>query len=141
MSALPSCSTAFEAQMKWPTGTLASPVRGGALETALLRPGCSSWSGPRPVGPSVGAPTITPDELARMQRRTQEVRSGVAGDARLYLGPAASLIHSPHDPTLVMDEASFQEIARRFEITTGGRANLAQWIDIASQPPERFAVR
>lgn len=88
-----------------------------------------------------GAPPITPDEQARMERRTQEVLSGVVGDALLYLGPQASLMNSPGDATLVMDEAYFREIGRRNEIMTGSPANLADWIAFGSRPVQPYAVR
>lgn len=138
--AQPGCSAAFEAQMKWPPGTLAAPVRGGALEGALLRPGCTWGSNMRFMRPS-GAPPITPEEQARMQRRTQEVLSGVVGDALLYLGPQASLMNSPGDATLVMDEAYFREISRRNQIMTGSPANLADWIELGSRPVQPYLVR
>jgi hypothetical protein len=138
--AQPACSAAFEAQMKWPAGTLVGPVRGTALEAELLRPGCSWGANLRFVHPA-DAPPITPEEQARMTRRTQEVRSGVVGDALLYLGPQASLMNSPGDATLVMDEAYFREISRRNQIMTGSPANLADWIDIGSHPPQPYLVR
>lgn len=137
--AQPACSAAFEAQMKWPPGTLAGLVRGNALEAALLPPGCAWGSNMRFMGPP-GAP-IPPEVQARIQGRTQEVLSGVVGDALLYLGPQASLMTSPADPTLVMDEAYFREISRRNAIMTGSPANLAAWIELGSHPPAPYGVR
>jgi len=138
--AQPACSAAFEAQMKWPPGSLAAPVRGTALEAALQRPGCSMGSNLRAAAPP-GTPATPADIQARMDRRTQEVLSGVAGDALLYLGPAASLMNSPADPTLVMDEAYFREISRRYQIMTGSPASLADWIELGSRPPGPRVVR
>jgi hypothetical protein len=50
-------------------------------------------------------------------------------------------MNSPGDATLVMDEAYFREIARRFQIMTGGRANFADWVDLASRPPTPYGAR
>ena len=138
--AQPACSAAFEAEMAWPPGTLASPVRGTSLEAALQRPGCSFGSNLRAVAPP-GAPPTQADQQLRMQRRTQEVLSGVAADALIYFGPQASLMNSPGDATLVMDEAYFREIARRFRIMTGAPASFAAWVDLASRPPAPYGAR
>jgi hypothetical protein len=128
-------TAAFESELKWPNGTLAAPVRGTSLEAALLR----FWRPHTP--PLMGTPALAPDELARLLDRVREIVSGVAGDALLYLGPAASLMTSPGDPALVMDEAYFREISRRYEIMTGQPADLAEWIRMASGPPRRYSLR
>jgi hypothetical protein len=85
-----------------------------------------------------GTPPIPDDVQAAMQRRTQEVLSGVVGDAILYLGPAAGLMASPSDATLVMDEAYFREIARRYHLMTGDQARFADWVERGSHPPAPY---
>jgi hypothetical protein len=131
------CSAAFEGEVKWPKGSLISPVRGTSLEGRLIRPGCT-FSRPMIVEPRPGAPAITPEWRAQNETRALEVFSGLAGDALLYLGPAASLMTSPADQTLIMDEAYFREISRRQEVMTGRPANFAEWVARAGRPPAPY---
>lgn len=94
------CSARFEdALYNWPLPALATPVRGTKLEAMLRAPGCHA----APVG------------------RTSEddIFSGVAGDALLYLGPASALRYAPLEPDIYLDANYRAEISRRYEIIMG----------------------
>jgi len=107
--AKPGCAAPLEAAMKWPKEVLVSPLKGTRLEQVLMPPGCAE--------PIRGVdPPLPPDENARLERRFYEISSGVAGDALLYLAPAAELMPSSADATLWMDLDYNKEIARRGEI-------------------------
>lgn len=109
------CSADFEAATRWPPGSLIAPVKGTAVETLLLRPGCTVSAPPRRAP---GAPPIPPEEFARIVAAFVRPGSGADADALLYLAPAAALTRSPDDPDLVNDPVYSAEIARRASITT-----------------------
>jgi hypothetical protein len=108
----PECSAALEAETKWSKRVLIAPIRGTSLEKVLLREGCM-----QPVRPI--DPPIPQEELTRLAKRFYEIEMGVAGDALLYLAPAAELMQTPTDPTIWMDSEYYQELRRRFEIRHG----------------------
>ena len=98
--------------MNWPKRALISPIRGTPLQYALMPPECMK----RVEGVN---PPIPAEELARLEKRYYEIESGVAGDALLYLAPAAELMRSPNDPTIWMDMDYYKEVRRRWEIMYG----------------------
>jgi hypothetical protein len=106
------CSTALEAEMQWPRRVLISPIRGTPLQDALMRPECMSKL--EGIDPPIPA-----DELARLERRFYEIDSGVAGDALLYIAPAADLKMTPEDPTIWMDLEYYEELSRRLQLRFG----------------------
>jgi hypothetical protein len=94
------CSVRFEdALHNWPLPALATPVRGTKLEAMLRASGCHA------------AP---PGRAAE-----DDIFSGVAGDALLYLGPASSLMYAPMQPDIYLDADYRAEISRRYEIIMG----------------------
>jgi hypothetical protein len=106
------CSAALEAEMKWSKRVLIAPIRGTPLEEVLMRSGC--------MQPVQGIdPPIPQEELSRLERRYYEIDTGVAGDALLYLAPAAELMQAPPDPTIWMDMEYYKELRRRYEIRHG----------------------
>lgn len=108
----PDCSTALEADMQWPRRVLISPIRDTPLQEALMRPECMSKL--EGIDPPIPA-----DELARLERRFYEIDSGVAGDALLYIAPAADLKMTPDDPTIWMDLEYYEELSRRLQLRFG----------------------
>lgn len=122
------CSAAFEAEMKWPKGSLVSPVKDTSVETALLRADC--------LTPNLRIDPPPPaDELARLQAREYEIDTGVAGDALLYLGPAADLMRTPTDPTVWMDEDYHREIMRRARVKGRQPLSFAELVPLFAAPP------
>lgn len=116
----PGCSAALEAATEWPKEVLIAPIQDTPLEDALMRPECMPET-------MRGLDTLPPaDELARLQKRFYEIDTGVAGDALLYLGPAADLMRAAVDPTMWMDVDYYEELGRRAELRGG-------------QPPPPFA--
>jgi hypothetical protein len=112
----PGCSSAFEAETRWPPGSLIAPVKGTALQALLLKPGCTVSPGP---SPAPGAPPMSAEDLARIRAGFVRPQSGADADALLYLGPAASLTRSPDDPDLSTDPAYAAEIRQRLAIVGG----------------------
>jgi hypothetical protein len=130
------CATAFEAETKWPKNSLVAPVKGTAVDAALLRPGCA-LPVPMPVGPS----STPAAEMARWRERSMRISAGVDADALLYLAPSAEFMVSPTDPALLMDEAYFRETSRRMEIMTGRPMTWADYVVTLSRPPKAFWAR
>lgn len=127
----PECSIALEAEMKWPTGVLIAPIRGTPLEQTLMRPECTppyQWLDP----------AIPAEESARLKKRLHEMDMGVAGDALLYLAPAAELVNTPVDPTTYMDEAYRKELGRRIRLRGNTPLSFAELIPFAATPPQRW---
>lgn len=112
----PGCSSGFEAETRWPAGSLIAPVKGTSVEALLLRPGCTVTPPPRRAP---GATPVAPEALARTQSDFLRRQSGADADALLYLGPAASLTRSLDDTDLTADPAYAAEIQRRLPITGG----------------------
>jgi len=109
---VPGCSAALEAQMKWPKRVLISPIRGTALEAALMRPECmQKMEQPKPAIPA--------EELARFEKRSYEIDTGVLADALLYIAPAEDLKRTPQDPAIWMDPDYDRELHRRYLIRRG----------------------
>lgn len=125
----PECSAALEARMDWPKEVLIAPVRDTPLVDALMRPEC--------IRPVEGIdPPLPADELARLEQRFYEMDTGVAGDALLYLAPAAELIPMPIDPTVWMDVDYYEELRRRWQIRTGqSPPPLQDFLSIFAGPP------
>lgn len=132
----PACSTAFEAETRWPAGSLVSPVKGTTLEALLTRPECPVIPPPRPVP---GSPPMDPQVLAKIQAGYLRPASGADSDAMLYLGPAASLTRSPDDPELVTDAAYSAEIRRRLPIAGVGPDFFDRLVK--GRPPYRAPAR
>ena len=96
------CADLFEADKKdWRTPLLMLPVRGTALDDPQFRRRC-------PIGNLKASEDIT----ARLHR----LLIGMDGDAWLYLGPTASLTHSPILPDAYLDEVYRKEILRHWSI-------------------------
>jgi hypothetical protein len=127
----PACSAALEAEMQWPKEVLIAPVRGTPLEKALLRPGCAQAV--RGVDPPLPA-----EELARLERRFYEISTGVAGDALLYLAPAAELMRSPGDPMTWMDGAYNEELVRRIRVRGATALSFTELVPLVTEPPRRW---
>jgi hypothetical protein len=106
------CSAGFEAQTRWPPGSLVTPVKGTFVEALMQRPGCT-------VFPPPAASPPLPEAAARVQAAFARLHSGAEADALLYLAPAAGLTLSPDDPDLTTDPAYAAEIRRRLPITGG----------------------
>ena len=133
--AKPDCAAALEAQMKWPKEVLIAPVRGTSLESALMKPECMGdyTRGIDPMPPA--------DEWARLQKRFYEIESGAAGDALLYLAPAAELMRAPADPTIWMDADYRKEIVRRVEVKGRKPISLEDQMRFAAAPPQPWWAR
>lgn len=131
----PGCAAPFESQMNWPRRTLVAPIQGTAVAKALLRPECmpDSTEGMEPLPPA--------EELARLLRRLYELDMGTAGDALLYLGPAAELMRAPPDPALWMDVDFFNEIARRAKFRGGTPVPFADLLPGFAAPPQPWSRR
>jgi hypothetical protein len=131
----PGCSAALEADMKWPREVLIAPVRGTPLEGALMRPECMSQTmrGVDPLPPA--------DELARLQKRFYEIDTGVAGDALLYLAPAAELMRAPEDPTTWMDVDYNKEIVRRIVVRGGTPLSFVDLLPFVAAAPQPWWPR
>jgi hypothetical protein len=80
-------------------------------------------------------PALPADERARLQKRVDEIQAGVAGDALLYLAPAAELMESPFDATLWMDEDYRKEIDRRLRIRGETPISYQELIPLTTAPP------
>jgi hypothetical protein len=128
--AKPGCAAALESEMNWPKRTLIAPIKGTAVEKALTRPECmpESIPGLEPLPPA--------EEVARLLRRLYEIDSGAAGDALLYLAPAADLMRAPSDPALWMDTEFFNEIARRAKFRGGTAVPFVDLLPGFAAPPQ-----
>jgi hypothetical protein len=74
-----------------------------------------------------------------MDAAHERLTSGVDDDALLYLGPAASLMTSPPDPTAVMDTAFFNELSRISQLLPGGQPwDFSKAVSTESSPPRRY---
>jgi hypothetical protein len=105
-----SCSEAFERTVReWPHTALATPVRDTVLQEKMRAPGCHFLNPADFHFPAVTTEAQKAKEILEMEDQS----SGVAGDALLYLGPAASLTHSPLSPDLYLDPDFRKEIDRR----------------------------
>lgn len=111
------CSETFESKIRtWPSIALAIPVRDSELQSEMHTPGCHFVS----ASDFTFDKTATEAQKVKAMADTDDKLSGVAGNALLYLGPAASLTQSPLAPDLYLDNNFRKEIARRFQIVTGG---------------------
>jgi hypothetical protein len=131
----PGCAAALEAEMKWPKEVLIAPVRGTSLEGALMKPECMSETmrGVDPLPPA--------DEVARLEKRFYEIDLGVAGDALLYLGPAAELMRASSDPTIWLDLDYRKELVRRIEVKGFKPISFADQMPRAAAPPQPWRPR
>jgi len=131
----PGCSAALETETKWPKEVLIAPVRGTPLEGALLRADCMSQTmrGIDPLPPA--------EELARLQQRSYEIEMGVAGDALLYLGPAAELMRTPSDPTTWMDVDYNKELVRRIRVRGDSPLSFPELLPLDAAPPQPWWPR
>lgn len=127
----PGCSAALEAKMNWPKDVLVSPVRGTPLQDILMRPECMR----KVEGMD---PPLPPAELARLEKRYYEIDTGVAGDALLYLAPAAELMQTPYDPTSWMDLAYNKELARRSQLRGNPPPPMAELLPFVNSPPQQW---
>ena len=129
------CGAALEAQMKWPKESLIAPVRGTPLESALMKPECMGdyTRGIDPLPPA--------DEMARLQKRFYEIESGAAGDALLYLAPAAELMRAPTDPNIWMDVDYRKEIMRRTVVRGRKPVSDADLMPLVAAPPQPWWPR
>lgn len=126
----PDCSAALESEMNWPKRVLISPVRDTPLQDALMRPECMN----KLEGLDPPLPT---DELARLERRFYEIDTGVAGDALLFIAPAAELKMTPEDPTIWMDLEYYEELSRRQQLRFGEpMAPLSITLPTYALPPQ-----
>jgi hypothetical protein len=125
----PGCSAALEAKMQWRREVLIAPVRGTSLEDELMRPECMMET---LRGLDVLPP---PEELARLLKRINEIEGGVAGDALLYLAPAAELMRTPSDPTTWMDVDYNRELVRRIEVRGNTPLSFADLLPIVAARP------
>jgi hypothetical protein len=111
---------------------LITPIKGTPLEKALMRPGCA-----KPVQNI--DPPLPADELSRLEKRFYEIDMGVAGDALLYLAPAAELMHTPQDPAIWMDIDYYQELRRRFKLRRGEELYpLSRTLPLYAAPPRQW---
>lgn len=111
-----SCSDTFEQTTRaWPKAALATPVRNTVLQNQMRLPGCHF----RQPGPINFPTNMTEAQKEQALVDMEDIDSGVAGDALLYLGPAASLTWSPFAPDLYLDADFREEMNRRSLIRTG----------------------
>ena len=131
----PGCAAALEAATKWPKEVLVAPVRGTSLEGVLMKPECmgETMRGVEPLPPA--------DEVTRLQKRFYEIETGVAGDALLYLGPAAELMRAPSDPNIWMDLDYRKELVRRIEAKGFKPISFADQMPLAASPPQPWWAR
>lgn len=112
------CNRAFEVRAgTWRPPTLAAPIDGTWIESALRDVGCAAR---RPtLVPSGGAkaPPADPD----LEARRIEAFSGVLSDALLYLGPASALRQAPSVNADYLDDAYLAEMKRRASLLGAGR--------------------
>jgi hypothetical protein len=112
----PVCSEAFEETARnWPNPALAEPVHGTNLETLLRSRNCHFLS----AGSIDFGPGVSQEDAAKRMAELEERFSGVAGDALLFLGPAATLTYSPQSGDLYLDAGFRREIERRRVIEIG----------------------
>jgi hypothetical protein len=127
---MPGCSAALEVKMNWPKEMLISPIRGTPLQDALMQPECMR----RVEGLD---PPLPEEELARLEKRYYEIDTGVAGDALLYLAPAAELMQTPYDATTWMDVEYNKELDRRSQVRGGGTPpSFADLMQLVTAPPQ-----
>jgi hypothetical protein len=101
------CAARFEKHIKdWPVPSLATPVRGSALEKDIARQGCNAFVRP---------PGVTPAQYEASARNNL----GLTSDALLYLGPRKSLTFSPTVPDLYLDPDFRSEMDRRMVLRMG----------------------
>jgi hypothetical protein len=81
------------------------------------------------------------DELARLQQRSYEIEMGVAGDALLYLGPAAELMRTPSDPTTWMDVDYNKELVRRIRVRGDSPLSFPELLPLVAAPPQPWWPR
>src|SRR5881394_1895287 len=131
----PGCAAALEAATKWPKEVLIAPVRGTPLESVLMKPECMSETmrGVEPLPPA--------DEVARLEKRFYEIDMGIAGDALLYLAPAAELMRAPSDPNIWMDVDYRKELVRRIEVKGFKPISFADQMPLAAAPPQPWWPR
>jgi len=125
----PGCSAALEARMNWQKEVLISPIRGTALQDILMQPECM----PRQEGLDASLP---PAERASLEKRNYEIEAGVAGDALLYLAPAAELMQTPFDPATWMDLAYYKELIRRSQLRGNPPPSFAELLPFVNAPPQ-----
>jgi hypothetical protein len=131
----PGCSAALETKMQWPRETLIAPVRGTSLESELMQPDCM-------IEALRGLDVLPPpEELARLLERINEIEAGVAGDALLYLAPAAELMRTPSDPTTWMDADYNRELVRRIRVRGNTPLSFAELLPIVAAPPRPWWPR
>jgi len=113
------CSAEFERGMRdWPVPALATPVARTNLATALLGSGCSAL--PPPPPPIQSALQSLPEEQRRdFLRKIEEIGSGIAADALLYVGPSATLVFSRSTQDVHLDLEYRKELERRSQIIFG----------------------
>jgi hypothetical protein len=112
-----SCSEAFEKTVNhWSHEALATPLRDTTLQDQIHPAGCHFVSAPD----FSFQPGETEAQKAKEMADMEDQSSGVAGDALLFLGPAAGLTQSPLAPDLYIDGDFLKEINRRFFIMGGG---------------------
>jgi hypothetical protein len=117
------CRASFENRIRdWPRGSLASPVKGTWLVTAMYGPQCKGL--PDVMRPPGATLALTDQQLATMQQAVRESPP----DALLYFGPEDALTQSPITPGAYMDPAYVKELSRQSEVLTGHPLN---WLDIA----------
>lgn len=125
------CSSAVEKTFSnWKNPTLATPVRGTVLETAINRPGCYVT----PRGLITPQPNRTVTEQERILANNEAKISGLTGDALLYLGPAHQLTQSPANPDFYLDPEYRLEVGRHAEILTGSPLGPAKIEDFPVSP-------
>jgi hypothetical protein len=117
------CAARLEDRIRdWPRASLASPVKGTWLATAMYGPQCHGLPYVlRP--PGTPEPVFTGEALGRMEKA---VRDGLP-DGLLYLGPKNTLIRSPILPDTYSDLAYFKELSRRSEVLVGHPLDWRDW--------------
>lgn len=126
------CSAAIEEKVKWPRRSLIAPIRGTALQAALMPPACfQKLEGLDPPVPA--------EELLRIGQQIYEQDSGAAADALLYLAPVAELMFTPTDSTMWMDVEYEKELRRRYEIRHGEPLwPLSRTLPLHAAPPRSW---
>lgn len=124
----PTCTANLEALTQWPRGVIVSAIRGSDLEEVLMREACA---------PSVQGiePPLSPAEQQDLEKHFQEINMGVAGNALLYLAPAAELMRTPPDATIWMDLDYRKELDRRIRVRGGVPLPFERLVPLLTAPP------
>lgn len=113
------CATDFESQAQgWTVPAIATPVANTSLDDAAFRARCPK--GPHEPMP----PAVSKEQAPQLIDHFERMMAGLGADALLYLGPASSLVQTPHLADVYLDEDYRKEVVRHMELL--GRSGTAK---------------